>query len=56
MKFVFFRFRRAEKTDSVHEGADGGNDPIGLIFGLEPRLFRAPTIAAQKEFNAKWPF
>jgi len=37
MKFVFFRFRRTEKIDSVMKGPMGAVSP--RISGLEPPLF-----------------
>ena len=36
MKFVFFRFRRTEKMDSVMKGLMGAMP--SRIFGLEPPL------------------
>ena len=38
MKFVFFRFRRTEKMDSVMKGLMGAMPPSPRIFGLEPPL------------------
>ena len=38
MKFVFFRFRRTEKMDSVMKGLMGAMPPPPRICGLEPPL------------------